>query len=79
MLTLTVPRPKPSQKKAPANYRVPYSLREKFRIACEGMRSTPTLQVTGFMQDFVAAYEKAHGPITLPAVGGGATGEGAGA
>lgn len=69
MVLQRLPRPKPSEPKAAANYRVAQSLRDKFNFACDKRRTTPTLQITGFMEDFVAAYEKENGPIKLPAPG----------
>ncbi|GAA4393440.1 hypothetical protein [Hymenobacter koreensis] len=66
MCVQTLPRPKPAEKKVNANYRVSETLREKFAYACEKQRTDATKQVVGFMEDFVASYEAAHGPITLP-------------
>lgn len=66
MCVQTLPRPKPTEKKVNANFRVAETLREKFAYACERQRTDATKQVVGFMEDFVAAYEAAHGPILLP-------------
>ena len=66
MVASFVPRPKPDAPTAPLSIRVDAVLRAKFAYACKGRLSDATKQVSAFMTDFVAEFEKEFGVIELP-------------
>lgn len=67
MQTLIVsPRPRRILNSVLFNMKVDATLRDKAMVAALNQHSDLSKEVRKFMEQYVAAYEKEHGPIPLP-------------